>query len=115
MGFSLPEFEQQLNNTMKSKYAFIEQVDIANLSIRLGVLYGDFIIVTKKGTIKLASLQCKDKIQAGQIISFWTMATCFRKKINLVKIEKDIESTFWLMYGRNQKNIGVIKTEYIIN
>lgn len=115
MDFSMDEYKKLLDRTLSSKYSFIESVDVNSLKIRLGLLHGDFTITLKKGTMRDMTPECKQKYIQGDRVSYWVMASCFRRKFNLVKIERDIEGMFWELYGVATKNLGVIKTDYILN
>jgi hypothetical protein len=115
MEFSMNQYEQYLSTFLKRKYGFIESVDVVSLKLRMGTLYGEYIVTTQNGTIYEMTPQCKEKHKVGDRISFWSMAICFRKKFALTQIEKDMELIFWEMLGQSKKTIGSIKTEYIIN
>ena len=115
MEFQLDKYKSYLNDFMHRKYDFIDSIEVVSLRIRLGVLHGEFRVITKEGTIKDMTPQCREKINKGDKISFWTTAICFRKKFNLTQIEKDMELIFWEILGQPKRTIGAIKTEYIIN
>ena len=115
MEFSMEEYKNILDRNLSSRYSFIQSVNVNSLKIRLGLLHGDFTITLTNGTMRDMTHECKQKCIKGDRVSYWVMASCFRRKFNLVKIERDIESMFWDLYGVATKNLGVIKTDYILN
>lgn len=93
-------YQKALNSFLPRKYKFIERVEIKRgPGIRMGLFICEILIITNDGFHKNVKDECKDRINIGDVISFWPFIQCLGKRYDLIGLEKDIQMIYTELTG----------------
>lgn len=100
MEISKTTFQKTLSNFLPHKYKFVERVEIdRGPYVKYGMFVLELTIITKDDFIKKMKPECKENIQVGDVVGFWTIIKCFGKFYNTIGLERDIESVYSQLSG----------------
>jgi hypothetical protein len=114
MEFSLSSYEKLVNFLIPRKFDMINSVVVNKLGHKMGTFHGDFTIKLNPKVKKILSDDCYNKLVNGETLTFWSMALCSKRKIDLIGLERELEKTFKELTGIKLPGVGVIKTNYIL-
>lgn len=114
MEFSVSAYEKLVNFLIPKKFDFVDAVIVNRVGHRMGTFQGDFTIKLSPKVKKLISDECYQKLLDGGKMSFWSIALCSKRKINIIGVERELEKTFKELTELKLPGIGIIKTDYIL-
>jgi hypothetical protein len=115
MRILISDYESILNKVITKKFSFVSEVNVNNIRTVGNLFYLTYSISLKDGSFSQMSSDCKKKYRIGDKISFWEIEFCFKKKINIIDLEKDLEIIFREMYKVPKLDIRYTQINYIIN
>lgn len=114
MEFSVSAYEKLVNFLIPRKFDVVDAVTVNKVGHKMGTFYGDFTIKLNPKVKKILSDDCFQKMKSGEKLTFWSIALCSRRKINLIGIERELENSFKELSELKLPGVGIIKTSYIL-
>ena len=114
MEFSVSAYEKLVNFLIPRKFNVVDAVTVNRVGHKMGTFYGDFTIKLNPNVKKVMSNECYEKLKKGDKLTFWSVALCSNRKIDLIGIERELEKSFKQLAELKLPGIGVIKTDYIL-
>lgn len=112
MEFSVSAYEKLINFLIPKKFDFVDAVIVNKVGHKMGTFYGDFTIKLSPKIKKLLSNECYQKLSDGDKMSFWSIALCSKKKVNILGLERELEKVFKELTELKLSGIGIVKTDY---
>ncbi len=114
MEFSVSAYEKLINFLIPKKFDFVDAVIVNKVGHKMGTFHGDFTIKLSPKIKKLISDECYQKLLDGGRMSFWSIALCSKRKVDILSIERELEKTFKELTELKLSGIGIVKTDYIL-
>lgn len=114
MEFSVSAYEKLVNFLIPKKFDFVDAVVVNKVGYKMGNFYGDFTIKLSPKVKKVLSDECYQKLVNGDKMSFWSIALCSKRKVDVLALERELQKIFKELTELKLPGLGTVKTNYFL-